>query len=349
MDTGLLQGFDLALAGAFAAGDDGAGVAHAFTGGGGDAGDIADDGFGDVGLDVFGGFLFGTAANFADHDDAFGGFIVFKAGQDVDKIHAFDGVAANADAGGLAESGAGGLVDRFVGEGAGAGDNTDGAGLVDKAGHNSDFAFAGGDDAGAVGADQEGIVPGQGCLGFEHVEYGYAFGNADDEFDAGIGRFEDGINGKGWRDVDHAGGGAGGFDGIPDGVVHREVEVSLVAPAWGDAANQLGAVGKALFGVKSGLFAGEALTDDFGVFIDQYAHLAASTAFLAASSRSVAVTTASPDSSSSRKPSAALVPSSRTMTGMLTPTSLQAVIMPSAIRLHLTMPPNMLTSSAFTL
>ncbi|MOA57785.1 hypothetical protein D3C78_1820240 [compost metagenome] len=44
------------------------------------------------------------------------------------------------------------------------------------------------------------------------------------------------------------------------------------ALAGGHAANHLGAVGDGLFGVESTLRAGEALADDFGVFIDQDAH-----------------------------------------------------------------------------
>ena len=40
----------------------------------------------------------------------------------------------------------------------------------------------------------------------------------------------------------------------------------------GHAANHLGAVGNGLLGVESTLRAGEALADNFGVFIDQDAH-----------------------------------------------------------------------------
>ena len=52
------------------------------------------------------------------------------------------------------DAAAGELPDGFVGERAAAGDDADAAGLVDVAGHDADLAFAGGDDAGAVGADE---------------------------------------------------------------------------------------------------------------------------------------------------------------------------------------------------
>jgi hypothetical protein len=51
---------------------------------------------------------------------------------------------------------------------------------------------------------------------------------------------------------------------------------------------------------------------------------------------------------SSARPLSALVPSRRTTTGTLTPTSLTAWMMPSAIRSQRTMPPKMLTRIAFT-
>ena len=58
---------------------------------------------------------------------------------------------------------AGELTDRLVGERARAGDDADVAGLVDVPGHDADLALAGGDDAGAVGADEACLaaVPGR--------------------------------------------------------------------------------------------------------------------------------------------------------------------------------------------
>src|SRR5690606_10890798 len=64
-----LEGLLLRLRGARGAGDDRAGVAHRLALGGGEARDVADDGLGDVGLDVLGRTLLGVAADLADHDD----------------------------------------------------------------------------------------------------------------------------------------------------------------------------------------------------------------------------------------------------------------------------------------
>ena len=74
--------------------------------------------------------------------------------EQVDERSADDRIAAEADAGALAEAEVRELPDGFVGERAAAAHDADGALLMDVAGHDADFAFFGRDDAGAVGADQ---------------------------------------------------------------------------------------------------------------------------------------------------------------------------------------------------
>ena len=66
------------------------------------------------------------------------------------------------------------------------------------------------------------------------------------------------------------------------------------------------------------------------------------TALTAASVRSLAGVMARPLLASIWRASGALVPSRRTMTGMLTPTSLTAAMMPSAMMSQRTMPPKIL-------
>ena len=178
-------------------------MSHAFAGRGGDARDVGDDGFVHMSLDVFGRFFFGGAADFANHDDAFGLRVGLEGGEDVNEAGAVNRVAADADAGGLAEADGGGLVHGFVGQRAGAGDDADHARLVDVAGHDAHFAFAGGDDAGAVRADEADARAADGGFDFEHILHRDAFGDAGDDFDARIDRFEDGVGGEGGWHEDH--------------------------------------------------------------------------------------------------------------------------------------------------
>lgn len=167
-DASVLESGNLGVGAALAAGDDGTGVAHTAAGGSGDAGDEADDGLAAVDgvglLEELGGVLLSGAANLANHDDAVGLLVLDEDLEAVDEVCAAEGVAADADDEGLAEAGLGGLVDGLVGQGAGAGDDADAAALVDEAGHDADLALAGGDDAGAVGADEAGLG-----LGLEHL------------------------------------------------------------------------------------------------------------------------------------------------------------------------------------
>ena len=140
--------------GALASADDGAGVAHAAAGRRGLAGDETDHRFFYVGFNPLGGGFFGVAANFADQDDGVRVGIVVEKAHRVEKRCADDGIAADADTGGLADAKTGELIHGFVSKRAAAADNADVALLVDAAGHDADFAFAGRNDAGAIGADE---------------------------------------------------------------------------------------------------------------------------------------------------------------------------------------------------
>ena len=99
-----------------------------------------------------------------------------------------------------------------------------------------------------------------------------AFGNAADQRDFRIQRFEDRIRGKRWRDVDHAGVRAGGRNRFVAGVENRQIEVALPAFARRYPADHLRAIGNRLFRVEGALRAGKALADDLGGFVDEDCH-----------------------------------------------------------------------------
>src|SRR5690606_38682054 len=140
---------ELAFRGALAAGSDRTGMAHALAGRGRGTGDEADDRLLDVLGDVLGAGFLGVAADLADHDDAFGLRVLVEQLEAVDEVQAVDRVASNTDAGRLAQAHLGGLLDRFIGQGARTRDDADLARLVDVARHDADLALARGDDAGA--------------------------------------------------------------------------------------------------------------------------------------------------------------------------------------------------------
>src|SRR5262245_18225302 len=92
-----LEGLLLRLRRPGGAGDDRPGVPHLLAGRGGEAGDVGDDGLGDILGDEFGGALLGVAADLADHDDQLGLVVVLEQPEDVDEVRAHDRVAAAAD------------------------------------------------------------------------------------------------------------------------------------------------------------------------------------------------------------------------------------------------------------
>src|SRR5690606_10610928 len=171
--------------------------------------------------------------------------------------------------------------------------------------------------------------------------------------DAGECGFEDRILAECRRHIDHGSIGAGRGNCVGNGVEHRQTEVFGAALARRYTADHFGAVCNRLLRVQGALRAGEALADYLGVLVDQYAHFKPSAAALttawAASVKLLAAMMLRPLSASNLVPRSALLPSRRTTTGTFTPTCSTAPMMPSAIRLQRTIPPKMLTRTAFTL
>jgi hypothetical protein len=142
-DTGILKRSDLRVGTTLTTADDGAGVAHAAAGGSGNTGNEGNGGLvvDVVGLEELGGVLLGGTTNLTDHDDTVGLGVLKEDLQAVDEVGAGEGVTTDTDDKGLTKAGLGGLVDSLVGEGTGAGDDTDAAALVDEAGHDTNLAL----------------------------------------------------------------------------------------------------------------------------------------------------------------------------------------------------------------
>src|ERR1700722_8639998 len=356
LDAGRLHGGDLRFGIALAARDDGARMAHAAAGWGGAARDESDHRLLAPALrlvlEELGGVFFGGAADLADHHDRLRLRVRQEHLQHVDELGALDGVATDADRGGLAEILARRLKDRLVGERAGARHDADRAALEDVARHDADLAFARRHHARAVRSDQARLRARQRALDLHHVGDRDAFRDADDQRDLGLDRLGDGVGRARRRHVDHARVAAGLVLGFRHGVEHRQVEVERAAFAGRRAADHLGAVVDRGLRMEGAVFAGETLADDLGVLVDEDGHhaapLTAFTIFCAASSRSSPEVTLSLESAMIFLPRSTLVPSSRTTSGTLRPVSFTAATTPSAITSHFMMPPKMLTKMPFT-
>src|SRR5437879_2666546 len=173
LDTGPLHRGGLGFRVALAARNDRAGVAHAAAGWGGAARDEADHRL----LAAFLGLvdqelrrvLFRGATDFADHHDRLGLRIGEEEFQAFDEVHSFDGIAADAERGRLAEPFPRRLEYGLVGERAGARRDAGFAWLGGVARHDADLAFARRHHARTVRADEARLGPGERALHLHHV------------------------------------------------------------------------------------------------------------------------------------------------------------------------------------
>src|SRR5712664_116282 len=350
-DAGGGHGGVLVLRGALAAADDGAGVAHAASRRSGLAGDEADDGLLHVGLDPFRGALFGVAADFANQDDGVRVRIVVEKLDGVEERRTDDGIAADANAGGLADAELRQLMNGFVGQRAAAADDADVSLLVNAAGHDADFALAGRNDARAVRADQPRFLEVHDGGDAHHFERGKAFGDADNERELGVGGFQNGVGGVRRGNENHRGVCAGGFRGVGDGVEDGALEMFGAAFAGCDAANHVRAVLDHLLGVEGAFAAGEALNEQASIFVYKDAHRAPparATTFCAPSFMPLAMVKFNPLSRRICWPTSTLVPSMRMTTGTFNFRSFAAATTPVARTSQRKMPPKILMNTALT-
>ncbi len=221
VNPGCGHGLHLVGCGALPAADDGSGMAHAAAGRRGLTGDKADHRLLHVLLDELGRGLFCRAADLADHDDGLGFRIAVEQAQRIDMSGADNRIATNADGCRLADAALRELVHRLIGQRAGAGHNAHRTLFMNTAGHDADFCFAGRNNAGAVRTDEPRLRGLELGPHLHHVQRRNAFGDADDERNARVLRFKNGIGGKRRRHKNHGRVGACGGDSIFHGVKDR--------------------------------------------------------------------------------------------------------------------------------
>src|SRR5690348_11098460 len=277
--------------------------------------------------------------------------IIVKQFHHIKERCADDGVAADADAGGLPDAKTCELIDGFVGQRAAAANHANVALLVNAAGHDPNFAFAWRYDAGAVQADEPRLVKVYGSCCADHVNDGNALGDADDEWNFGIGGFKNRVSSIGRRNKNHGSIGAGSLHCLLDGIENGTLQVFRAALPWSNSAHDVGAILNHLLRVESAFTAGKALYDQASPFIDEHAHRAPparATTFCAPSFMPFAMVKFSPLSRRICCPSSTLVPSIRTTTGTFTCKSFAAATTPVARTSHRRIPPKILMNTAFT-
>src|SRR6266851_8165720 len=337
--------------GTLTAADNRASVAHAASRRRSLPGDEAHNRLLHIGFNPFRGAFFGVPADFTDQDDGLRAGIIVEKLDGIEEGRADDGIAADADAGGLANAEARQLIDGFVSERAAAADHANVSLLVNAAGHDADFALARRNDARTIRADEACFIEVHNRRHANHVDDGDALGDANNERDLRIGGLENRVSREGRRNENHGSIRARGFRGIGDGVEHRALEVLRAAFSGGNAAHNIRAVFDHLLRVKGAFAAGEALNDQARFFIDENAHRAPparATTFSAPSFMPSAMVKFNPLSRRICWPRSTLVPSMRTTTGTFTCKSLAAATTPVASTSQRRMPPKILMNTAFT-
>src|SRR2546426_10724243 len=211
------------------------------------------------------------------------------------------------------------------------------------------ISLGGGDQAGAVRADQPGAPLVQERQHAGHVEDGNAFCDTDDQTEPGVGGFVDRRRRHGGGHVDHCDIRLGFAHPVRDGVEHRDYTVEQLATlSRRYPCHDLRAVADHLTGVERAVPAGDPLHEQARVLVDEDAHaFACATARFTASSMSVRAE--KPALGRIPIASASFVPVSRMTSGTLIGNCCVAWTMPLATSSPRVMPPKMLKRMAFTL
>ena len=266
VDAGGGESLHLVGRGALASGDDRSGVAHATARRRGLPGDEADDRLLHVLLDVRGGGLFGGAADFADEDDRLGLGIFVEQLERVDMRGADDRVAADADRRRLADAALRELIDRLIGQRAGARDDADVPSLWMRPGMMPILALPGEMTPGQLGPMRRDLE----CLSTLQTRTMSIIGmpsvmqTISGRPASSASRMASAANGGGTKITVAL---APVFaTASSHGVEDRPAFVDGAAFAGRDTADDLGAVFGAALRVKGAFFAGNALDDEAGVF-----------------------------------------------------------------------------------
>src|SRR5208282_4976920 len=164
------------------------------------------------------------------------------------------------------------LMYRLVSQRPGARHDPDIALFVDRPRHDSDLAFARRDDARTIRTDQARAPVLQKLPGAHHVKRWDALGNADNEFDFGVGRFHNRVRRVRWWHENHRSIRAGFFRSFLNGIKDRPALVCRSTLAGSYAADNLRAVSRARLRMESTFAPGQSLHDQSRSFINQDCH-----------------------------------------------------------------------------
>src|SRR5690348_8679085 len=216
------------------------------------------------------GRLFGIAADLADHDDRFRFRIFIKELERIDECCPNDRIATDANGCRLPYAALRELINSFVSQSPGTGNDSDVPLLVNASGHDADFALAWRYDPWAIRSDQPRTLSLQIFPRANHVHCGNAFSDTDNQWHAGIGSFHDRICRK-WRGHEYDGHVGPGFaHGLFNSVKDVPTFMRCATFARRHATDNLGSVFGTAFSVKRALTSGNALDNETCLLVNKY-------------------------------------------------------------------------------
>ena len=254
--AGLGERIDLVVSTTLATGNNRTSVTHATARGSSTAGNERHHRLGVrerevVLLEVLGSILLHRTADLTNDHDTLGLGVLEEELDHVSGGRTREGVTTDTDDERLAETDLGGLVHSLVREGTRARHNTNAAGRVNVAGHDTDLAALGVDHTRAVGTDHARLALVLKSVGdTDLVLLGNSLGNGNDERDLGINSLNDRVSRGRRGDVEH------GCVGVSllDRVLHRR-EYGLL---WRHTTNDVGTVRNGLLTVERALVSRDA-------------------------------------------------------------------------------------------
>ena len=247
-------------------------MTHATTRRSGLSGDKCRHRLGHVLLDVSGGVLFRVATNLAHHQHCTSARVLFKQLEHVDEVHSLYGVSTDAHAGRLTEAKRRQLMHAFIRQRARARHHTDIASLVNVAGHNPNLALIRSNHAGTVRPNQPRPVRPrlriQNPADSDHIHDRNSLGDTDHELDSSGDGFEDSVRSNRRRNIDYGCVGSRLFDGVGNGVKHRNALMRVAPFSRSHTTYNLGSVLNSLLGVKRAGLTGDSLHQEARIFID---------------------------------------------------------------------------------
>jgi hypothetical protein len=279
-DARRAKGSDLGCCSPFAATDDCAGVTHPAARRRRCSRDKPGHRLFAILLDPFAGFFLRRTANLANHDNPFSFRIRIKHLYHIQVGGSVHRVASDAYACGLANPPTGQLPDRFIGERAASGNNSNISLFVNVSRRDTDSAAAVRilaltrcDDSGAIGADQARLFALHRPFNLYHVIDRNAFGDANHQIKAGVRAFKNRIRSERRRHEDGRSGCTRLFHGFGHCIENWNfVFESLAAFARRDTGDDLSAVAETELSVPGAERTGDALNKNASLRSDENRH-----------------------------------------------------------------------------